>query len=159
MISNDMQLSKKIASLLLRQKKTLSAAESCTGGLLAHTLTNIPGSSAFFHLGIIAYDDAAKAKLLKVPTRTLGVHGAVSQPAARLMAQNVRHILKTDLGVGITGIAGPWGGSRAKPVGLTYIAVSDGRMTVCRKFHFHGTRASNKSRAVQAALRLILSFL
>ena len=151
-----MRLSRKIASLLLRQKKTLSAAESCTGGLLAHTLTNIPGSSAFFHLGIIAYDDAAKIKLLKVPAKTLGVHGAVSHPAARLMAQNVRKILKTDLGVGITGIAGPSGGNKAKPVGLTYIAVSDGKTTVCRAFRFHGTRVNNKNRAVRAALRLVL---
>jgi len=154
-----MQLSKKIASLLIRQKKTLSVAESCTGGLLAHTLTNIPGSSAFFHLGIIAYDNAAKVKLLKIPAKTLSVHGAVSQPATRLMAQNVRHILKTDLGLGITGIAGPGGASKAKPVGLTHIAISDGKTTVYREFRFHGTRASNKSRTVQAALRLILSFL
>ncbi len=154
-----MQLSKKIASLLIRQKKTLSAAESCTGGLLAHTLTNIPGSSAFFHLGIIAYDDAAKVKLLKIPTKTLGVHGAVSRPVARLMAQNVRNILKTNLGVGITGIAGPGGASKSKPIGLTHIAVSDGKTTVCREFRFHGTRASNKSKAVQAALRLVLTLL
>ncbi len=154
-----MQLSKKIASLLIRQKKTLSVAESCTGGLLAHTLTNIPGSSAFFHLGIIAYDNAAKVKLLKIPAKILGVRGAVSGPAARLMAQNVRKILKTDLGIGITGIAGPSGGSKAKPVGLTYIAVSDGKTTVCREFRFHGRRASNKSRAVQAALRLVLILL
>lgn len=151
-----MRLSKKIATLLLRQKKTLSAAESCTGGLLAHTLTNIPGSSAFFHLGIIAYDNAAKVKLLKIPAKTMGVHGAVSEPAARLMAKNVRKILKTDLGVGITGIAGPSGASKTKPVGLTHIAVSDGKTTVCEEFRFHGNRLSNKNKAVQAALRLIL---
>ena len=154
-----MRLSRKITSLLLRQKKTMSAAESCTGGLLAHTLTNIPGSSAFFHLGIIAYDNAAKIKLLKIPAKTLRAHGAVSGPAARLMAQNVRKILKTDLGIGITGIAGPSGGSKAKPVGLIHIAVSDGKKTVCREFRFHGTRLSNKSRAVQAALRLVLILL
>jgi len=154
-----MQLSKKIAFLLKQQRKTLSAAESCTGGLLAHTLTNIPGSSAFFHLGIIAYDNAAKIKLLKVPAKTLGVHGAVSGPTTRLMAQNVRNILKTDLGVGITGIAGPGGAGKTKPAGLTHIAVSDGKTTVCREFRFHGTRASNKSKAVQAALRLVLTFL
>jgi PncC family amidohydrolase len=154
-----MQLSKKIAFLLKQQRKTLSAAESCTGGLLAHTLTNIPGSSAFFHLGIIAYDHAAKVKLLKVPAKTLDVHGEVSGPTARLMARNVRKILKTDLGLGITGIAGPGGASKSKPVGLTHIAVSDGKTTVCREFRFHGTRASNKSKAVQAALRLVLALL
>ncbi len=154
-----MRIEYQIASMMVRKRKTLSVAESCTGGFLADTLTNISGSSLFFHLGIVAYDNAAKTKLLKIPATVLASNGAVSAAIAKLMSSNVRKILKTDFGVGITGIAGPSGGTTAKPVGLTYIAVSDGKTTVTKEFRFKGTRAANKVSATYAAFRLLYTLL
>ena len=154
-----MRIEYQIASMMVRKRRTLSVAESWTGGFLADTLTNISGSSLFFHLGIVAYDNAAKTKLLKIPKTILTANGAVSAVTARLMAQNVRKILKTDLGVGITGIAGPTGGTKTKPVGLTFIAVSDDKATITKEFRFKGTRAANKVSATYAALRLLYNHL
>lgn len=150
-----MRLEKKTALLLLRRKKTLSIAESCTGGLMAHTLTNVAGSSAFFLLGVVAYDNAAKTKTLKIPASLLAQYGAVSLEVAGKMAQGVRRILNTDIGMGITGIAGPAGGNKAKPVGLVFIAVSHGATLKVFEFHFKGNRSSNKRSAVAAALRIL----
>ena len=158
-ICKHMRIEYRIAAMLVRKRKTLSVAESCSGGLLADTLTDISGSSIFFRLGIVAYDNAAKIKLLKIPAKTLASNGAVSAAIARLMAQNVRKILKTDLGVGITGIAGPSGGTKTKPVGLTYVAVSDGKTTHTKEFRFKGTREANKVSATYAGLRLLLNLL
>src|SRR3990167_3696143 len=118
-----MLIEKKIAQLLTAQKKTLSVAESCSGGLLCQRLTNIPGSSCFLKLGLVVYSNDAKIKFLKIFPQTLKKHGAVSQIVARQMAENVRKIFQTDFGIAITGIAGPGGGSVAKPVGLTFIAL------------------------------------
>ncbi len=149
-----MHLDQKIAKILITRKLTIAAAESCTGGLLAHTLTNIPGSSAFFLLGITAYDNTAKIEILKLPPATIKKHGAVSAPVAKLMAQNIRKILKTDYGIGITGIAGPGGATANKPVGLVFIALCDSRKTIVEQFLFKGNRLQIKTQAVQAALRI-----
>lgn len=154
-----MRIEYQVATTLIRQRKTMSAAESCTGGLLAHTMTNISGSSMFFHLGIVAYDNEAKTKLLKIPTKTLEAYGAVSTEVATLMAKNVRNILKTSLGIGVTGIAGPTGGSPGKPVGLTYIAIDDGKRVLCKEFRFTGSRMAVKEKALTATLRLALTIL
>lgn len=145
--------------MMVRQGKTLSAAESCTGGLLAHTLTNISGSSMFFRLGIVAYDNAAKTHLLKIPAKILAAQGAVSAQVAQLMAKNVRKIIKTSLGIGVTGIAGPTGGTKTKPVGLTYIAVTDGKKALCKEFMFTGNRLSIKKKTLAATLRLVYNIL
>ena len=150
-----MRLEQKIGSILIRAKKTCSVAESCTGGFMGHTLTNVPGASAFFLLGVVAYDNAAKIKLLRIPAALIKRYGAISPEVTQRMAQNVRRILKTDIGMGITGIAGPTGGTKTKPVGLTFIAFSEGRKTEVFKFHFKGNRLANKQRAVQAALRIL----
>ncbi len=152
-----MRLEQKIAKLLIKHKHTLAVAESCTGGLLADRLTNIPGSSAFFWLGIVAYDNAAKTKVLRVSPALLKKHGAVSAPVAKAMAQHVRQILNTHFGIGITGIAGPGGGTKIKPVGLTFIAVSNGQKTLVKKFCYTGTRISIKRQAAQQALTLLLT--
>jgi PncC family amidohydrolase len=152
-----MHLDSKTSKILLRQHKTIAVAESCTGGLLCDSLTNIPGASSFFWLGIIAYDNQAKVKLLKVPSSVIKKHGAVSLEVAKLMAQNIRKILKTDLGVGITGIAGPLGGTAAKPVGRVYIAVANAKSTVAQKFQFKGSRLSIKNQAAQQAMRQLMS--
>jgi len=154
-----MRLEEKIAKILIAQKKTISVAESCTGGLLSNCLTDLPGSSAFFLLGVIAYDNAAKTKLLAVPPHYINAHGAVSAEVVSYMAKGVRRILKTDFGVGITGIAGPTGGNKHKPIGLTYIAVCTDKETIVKQFHFKGNRLQNKSHAKNAALRIILEML
>ena len=154
-----MSLEKKAAQLLLKHRKTVSLAESCTGGLLGHLLTNTPGSSEYFKLGLVTYSYEAKEKLLKIPHNLLIKHGAVSEPVTKLMAINVRKLLKTDFSVSITGIAGPSGATRTKPLGLAYIAVASSRKTVCRKFIFHGSRLSVKKQAANKALQLLLKFL
>ncbi len=154
-----MQKHQIVAKKLLTQEKTIAVAESCTGGLLANQLTNIPGSSSFFWLGIIAYDNKAKSRLLKIPTAILKKHGAVSLPVAELMAQNVRKILNTDFGIGITGIAGPTGGTKDKPVGLVFIAVANKKRVLSQKHHFKGPRLSIKSQAADKALGMLFSLL
>ncbi|MBI4309741.1 MAG: CinA family protein [Candidatus Omnitrophica bacterium] len=154
-----MRLERLIAQILIHNKQTLATAESCTGGLLAHTLTNVPGSSAFFMLGIVAYGNAAKTKILKIPASLIKKHGAVSAEAAKGMAIGAQGILNTDYGLGITGIAGPGGGTKTKPVGLTYIAVTDGHRTIVQRFQFKGTRLRNKNQAVAAALRILRQML
>ena len=151
-----MQLEQKIAKILIQRKLTLATAESCSGGLLAHQLTNIPGASSFFLLGVIAYDNAAKTKILKIPATLLKKYGAVSAQTAKKMSQNVRSVLKTDLGVSITGIAGPTGGTTIKPVGLVYISASSAKTTVVKECRFKGSRLQIKNQAVRAALRIIL---
>ena len=154
-----MHLDQKIAKFLTVNKKTLATAESCTGGLLAHTLTNIPGSSLFFLLGLVAYDNQAKVKLLKIPPQTIIKYGAVSQQTASLMARHIRSLLKTDLGIGITGIAGPGGGSAKKPVGLVFISISNSKKTITKRFLFKGSRLSIKKQAMTASLRILAQVL
>lgn len=118
-----------VVTLLNEQGKTLATAESCTGGLLAKRITDIPGSSAVFHMGCVTYANEAKEALLWVPHETLAAHGAVSEETARAMAEGIVRRAGSDLGIGITGIAGPDGGTDEKPVGLIYIALSDGKET------------------------------
>lgn len=154
-----MRLENRIAKILSSKKKTLSIAESCTGGLLSHTFTNISGSSTFFLLGIIAYDNAAKTKLLNVPSRLIRSHGAVSAETAALMAKGVRRILNTDYSIAVTGIAGPGGGNQHKPVGTTYIALCHEKNTDIQHFHFKGGRTQHKNLAKNAALRMLLKVL
>lgn len=145
--------------LLTQRGKTLSVAESCSGGLLANRITDIPGSSNVLHLGIVAYDNRAKIKILKIPSKIISRYGAVSTQVARLMASNVRKILKTDIGIGITGIAGPTGGTKDKPVGLVYVALSTKNKVVCRRLNLKGQRASIKLQATTEALKLLMQTL
>lgn len=135
-----------------RKRRTLAVAESCTGGLLGHWLTETPGASEHFLGGVIAYHDRVKETLLGVPKRLLREHGAVSAPVARKMAEGVRAAFKADVGMAITGIAGPSGGTKKKPVGRVYLALSEGRCTVCKKMTFSGARSDVKAQAAGAAL-------
>ena len=114
---------KEIASLLFAAKKTIAVAESCTGGLIAHALTNISGSSLYFSAGFVAYSNEAKSQFLKIPPKTIARFGAVSKQVAIAMAKNVRALAHTDVGLAATGIAGHNGGSKQKPVGTVYIAL------------------------------------
>lgn len=150
-----MRLEEKILKKFTKASKTLAIAESCTGGLIGDRLTNMPGASAFFLLGVAAYDNAAKTKLLKVPQALFKKHGAVSQPVALVMAKGVRNILKTDYGLAVTGIAGPGGSSKDKPVGLVFIALSTPSKSFVKKFLFKGSRLDIKQQACQSALKIL----
>jgi nicotinamide-nucleotide amidase len=148
-----------VAALLSRKNLTLALAESCTGGLLADRLTNVPGSSAFFERGLITYSNASKEELLLVPPEILGQHGAVSRETAVLMAEGVRKTAHTDLGLAVTGIAGPDGGTEAKPVGTVFIALADGGKTAYRHFAFRWDRRRNKVISSQWALMMLKNYL
>jgi len=144
-----------IGELLQSKSLTISAAESCTGGLLTSTLTNISGSSAYVIGSVVSYDNSIKQGVVGVNEQTLIDYGAVSEQTAHEMANGVRKLIKTNIGVGITGIAGPGGGTDEKPVGLTYISASDGEKTLIKRFVWDGDRIANKISSVEAALDLI----
>ncbi|MBI3088424.1 MAG: nicotinamide-nucleotide amidohydrolase family protein [Candidatus Omnitrophica bacterium] len=137
---------------LARRHKTLAVAESCTGGLVSDRLTNVPGSSRYVLLTTVVYHNAMKERLLNVPATFLKRCGAVSAPAVRAMAQGVRRLAGSDLGLAITGIAGPTGGTPKKPVGLVYLALSDRRRTLVQRHRFTGDRLAIKHQAAQTAL-------
>jgi len=134
---------------------TIATAESCTGGLVAHLLTEIPGSSAYVRGGLVTYANEAKIALAEVPASTLEAHGAVSAQVAVAMAEGARRRLDVDIAVSITGIAGPDGGSAAKPVGLTYVAVADADGDAVRRFVWEGDRSANKRASAAAALAMV----
>ncbi len=134
---------------------TIACAESCTGGLLTSTLTDVPGSSSYVMGSIVSYSNDVKSRVLHVSEDTLASYGAVSEETAREMAEGVRKLMGTDIGVGITGIAGPDGGSAEKPVGLVYIATANSAQTIVQKNIFLGTRIENKRAAVEKALAMI----
>jgi nicotinamide-nucleotide amidase len=144
-----------VGRLLTERGMTISLAESCTGGLVATRLTDVSGSSNYFPLAVVAYSNAAKEMLLGVPHDLIVEHGAVSEPVAKAMAEGVRRIGKTNIGVGVTGIAGPTGGTAEKPVGLTYIALSYEGGTKGEKFLFGGDRQMNRWRAATAVLDMV----
>ena len=133
----------------------VGVAESCTGGRVGDALTDVPGASAYVAGGIIAYEDAAKVRLLGVPEAVLAAHGAVSAQAAVAMADGARARLRVDLAVAVTGIAGPGGATTGKPVGLTYVAASDEEGTVVRRHTWSGDREANKAASARAALELL----
>ena len=135
---------------------TVATAESCTGGLVAHLITEVPGSSGYFRGGVVAYSDDVKRDAVGVADAVLRVHGAVSAQVAVALAEGVRGRLGADLGVGVTGVAGPDGGSEAKPVGLVYVAVAGGGAPVVRRFSWARDREGNKRASAEAALRLLL---
>jgi nicotinamide-nucleotide amidase len=144
-----------VGKLLLSNEQTLAVAESCTGGLIGHRLTQISGSSEYFLEGAVTYSNQAKHKRLRVAQELLDENGAVSREVALAMAEGIRNTASADIGLAVTGIAGPTGGTEQKPVGLTYIAVSDQAGSECQEFVFHQDRAHNKERTAQAALNLL----
>ncbi len=144
-----------VARLLLENKMTVAVAESCTGGLLANKLTNISGSSNYFERGVVAYSNQAKMDILQVPASTLDKFGAVSDETAVAMAEGVTKISGADFGVSTTGIAGPTGGTKDKPVGLVYVGMATANGSFSKKRLFFNDRLSNKERTVQMALNLL----
>jgi len=149
-------LVQKIAAALLAQGRTLATAESCTGGLVGAALTDLPGSSAWYLGGVVAYSNSLKSRLLGVPPEILSAHGAVSAETARAMAAGVRAKTGADFAIAITGIAGPAGGTPEKPVGLVYIAVAGHGTTSVWEHRFSGTRDKIRSAATMTALRHVL---
>jgi nicotinamide-nucleotide amidase len=133
----------------------LTTAESCTGGLIAHRVTNVSGSSNYFDRGFVTYSNEAKMEILKVPEDVLIAHGAVSEPCARAMAEGVKKVGGSEVGVSVTGIAGPSGGSPDKPVGTVFMAVSLPSGTMCQRFLFHGDRLRIKEQTAEAALQML----
>ena len=155
----DMQLEKLVGDLLRSHGLTLSVAESCSGGLLGHRLTNVPGSSDYFIGGVVAYSYDAKERVLAVRHDTLYDHGAVSEQTALEMARGARRLFHTDVALSITGIAGPGGGLPDKPVGLTYIALSARDREGCQRFVWDSDREANKAQSAHAALEMLAGYL
>ena len=151
-------LSLKIVKLLTKKKLTVSFAESCTGGLLASTITSISGSSKIFTMGFITYSNNAKVKLLKVPKKTINRYGAVSYETCLSMLKNLSKISKSSISISITGIAGPHGGTREKPIGLVYIGFKMGSKIIIKKNLFKNKRRIRIQEAtVNEALKMILN--
>lgn len=146
----------RLGPLLLELDLTLVTAESCTGGLIGHLITNQAGSSEFYLGGVVSYSNELKMKLLGVNEKTLVDHGAVSQETAVEMARGARERLGAHIGVSVTGIAGPGGGTPSKPVGLTYVGVSTAWGDAVREFRWNGDRAANKLDSARAALALVV---
>jgi nicotinamide-nucleotide amidase len=151
----DETLEAKVGRLLRARGLTVALAESCTGGLVGHRLTQVPGSSAYVERGVVVYSNAAKQALLGVPAEVLASHGAVSAPCAEAMARGVRALADTDLGVSVTGIAGPDGGTPTKPVGLVFIGLADRAGAASHRFRFDRDREGNKALSAALALDLI----
>ena len=153
-------LSLKIVKLLTKKKLTVSFAESCTGGLLASSITSISGSSKVFNMGLVTYSNNAKVKLLKVPKKTINKYGAVSYETCLSMVKNLSKISKSNISISITGVAGPNGGTKEKPIGLVYIGLKKGRKTIIMKNLFKSKKRILIQKAtVNQALKLILNIL
>lgn len=141
---------------LLLRKQTIAFAESCTGGLVSSMMTDVPGSSEYVKGSVVSYTNEVKNQVINVSKTTLAKKGAVSEETALEMANGAKEIIGSDVAVSITGLAGPGGGTRRKPVGLVYIAVADANGATCRKFNFSGTRTQIKQRAAMAAMGFVL---
>ena len=150
----------KIVKLLKRKRLNISFAESCTGGMLSSVVTSISGSSKVFNLGLITYSNESKIKVLKIPKKIIRKYGAVSEQVCFAMVKNLNKISKTNMALSITGIAGPKGGTKKKPVGLVYIGIKKGSKIRIKRYLFKKKNRSQIQRsAVNKSLQLILSFL
>jgi len=147
-----------IGKILQEKKLTIAVAESCTGGLLANRITNVSGSSSYFECGVVSYSNDSKNYLLKVPEKLIKKYGAVSKQVALAMAKGVRVISGADIGIAITGIAGPTGGTPSKPVGTVHIALSSKNKNIHQSFHFLGNRTLIKHYSTQHAFVLLLKY-
>ena len=154
------KLSQKIVRLLTKKRLKISFVESCTGGLLSSSMTSISGSSKVFTVGLVTYSNQSKINILKVPKNVIRKHGAVSYETCLSMVKNLSKISKTNIAVSITGIAGPKGGAKQKPVGLVFIGIKKGNKTLVKKYLFKNKKRTSIQRAaVIKALNLILIFI
>jgi nicotinamide-nucleotide amidase len=156
---NDSSLEVAVGQLLLQHHLTLATAESCTGGLIGHRLTKVPGSSEYFLGGIIAYANQIKERVLGVSPQTLETHGAVSAETAIEMARGARRVLGVDLAVSVTGIAGPGGGTAEKPIGLVYAALAAPGFERVERFVWDQDREGNKWASSEAVLQIVQDYL
>lgn len=152
-------LEEDIGRLLTHYSLTIAVAESCTGGLIGNLITNVCGSSTYFIGGIVAYDNRVKSEFLKVSAATLKKYGAVSKETAKKMAEGVRKLLVVDMGIAVTGIAGPEGGTKEKPVGTVYVAISCKKEMLAKGFLFKGKRIEIKVQAAENALLMLKNYL
>ena len=153
-------LSQKIVNLLIKKKLTISVAESCTGGLFSKTITSVSGSSKVFTLGLVTYSNKSKTKVLKVPKNTIKKYGSVSEQVCLAMVKNLNKISKTNIAVSITGIAGPRGGTKLKPVGLVYLGIKKRNKTEVKRYLFKNKgRSYIQKISVNKSLGLVLSFI
>jgi PncC family amidohydrolase len=151
----DNPLEQEVARLLLSLKMTVAVAESCTGGLICHRLTNISGSSDYLERGVVTYSNRSKIELLGVPEQVIKEHGAVSEACVRAMAAGIKRLSGTDLGLAVSGIAGPTGGTPDKPVGTVHLALAWNEDVECWKYLFEGSRGEIKQKASEQALMQI----
>ena len=149
-------LEQKTVRILREKNMTVATAESCTGGLLSARITAVPGSSGIFDGTVVSYANRIKNSLLGVPASVLEQEGAVSEPCAKAMADGVRALIGADIGVSLTGIAGPDGGSKDKPVGTVFLGISTRHGTGCQLLHLHGTRDQIREQSVEHALRAVI---
>ena len=153
------KLSQRIVKLLSKKRLKISFAESCTGGMLSSSITSISGSSKIFTLGLVTYSNQAKINILKVPKRIIMKNGAVSYEACLAMVKNLNKISKTHISVSVTGVAGPRGGTKEKPVGLVYIGIKKGNKILVKKNYFKSNKRILIQKAtVNKALNLVLRF-
>ena len=153
------KLAQRVVKLLSKRRLKISFAESCTGGLLSSSITSISGSSKIFTIGLVTYSNQAKINILKVPKKIIMKHGAVSYETCLYMVKNLNKISKTNISVSITGVAGPKGGTKQKPVGLVFIGIKKGNKTIVKKYLFKNKKRNSIQRStVNKALNLILSF-
>tara|TARA_B100000965_G_scaffold17321_1_gene13030 strand:+ start:300 stop:773 length:474 start_codon:yes stop_codon:yes gene_type:complete len=153
------KLSQKLVKLLSKKRLKISFAESCTGGLLSSSITSVSGSSKVFTLGLVTYSNQAKINILRVPKRIIIKNGAVSYETCLSMVKNLNKICKTNISVSITGVAGPKGGTKKKPVGLVYIGIKKGKKILVKKYLFNNKKRNLIQKAtVNKALNLVLSF-
>ena len=157
--AGDQNMEEVVGHLLVEKNLSISVAESCTGGLIGHRLTSVPGSSSYFHGGVVVYSNQSKADLLRVDPRTLETHGAVSERTVEEMARGVKDRIKTDLGLAVTGIAGPDGGTRQKPVGTVHVGLAAQEKTFSREYRFWGNRAQVKLTSSMMALDWVRRYL
>ena len=154
------KISQRVVKLLSKKRLRISFAESCTGGLLSSSITSINGSSKVFTVGLVTYSNQAKIKILKVPKKIIMKHGAVSYETCLSMVKNLNKISKTNISVSITGIAGPNGGTKEKPVGLVYIGIKKDNKILVKKYYFKtNKRILIQKATVNKALNLVLSFI
>ena len=153
------KITRQIHNQLLSRKKTISVAESCTGGQLSSLLTSLPGSSGYFLFGAVTYSNQSKKLILDIPVKLIDKYGAVSRQVAILMAKNIRKKTQADFGLSITGIAGPTGATPAKSIGTVYICLAKKDKNICRKFNFSGNRVIIRKKSTQSALRLLCAHL
>jgi nicotinamide-nucleotide amidase len=152
-------LEEEVGALLRKHKLTLAVAESCTGGLIANRITNVSGSSDYFERGFVTYSIRAKSELLGIPKEMIEKFGVVSAEVALAMAKGAREKSNTNLGIGVTGIAGPTSVSKEKPVGLVYIALAYDKGNICKEFKFKGERKEIKKKVSDEALKLLKEYL